>query len=231
MQPNPPDDLQNVTADITPHIHEQDATDTTSAERSQPWKQHLDEIQKYNRENNVDTDFFRPYEILINLPSSDNSKSDYRRHNQEFEDREAVVQDVRGHEDQFSLDKNGVCWRKWEGPADWRGLNATGVMKLGHENIRSGYIKAVEDFIRQELEKQDGKPIGIVKVFDYRLRVSSDPEEFEARVLNLNDGLDPVIPTTHPHVDQSFLGSKMRVREHMGELAEELLKRRFRIIK
>lgn len=59
MQPIPPDDLEKVTADATPHIPEQDATDTISAERSQPWKQHLDEIQKYNRENNVDTDFFR----------------------------------------------------------------------------------------------------------------------------------------------------------------------------
>ncbi|KAF3014477.1 hypothetical protein E8E14_010510 [Neopestalotiopsis sp. 37M] len=172
----------------------------------------------------------KPYEILINLPSSDNGKSEYRRHNQEFEDREAVVQDVRGFEDQFSLNSNGVCWRKWEGPAEWRDLKAEGVMKLGHEHIRSGYIKAVEHFIGQELEKQDGKPVDIVKVFDYRLRVSSDPEEFEARVLNLNDGLDPVIPATHPHVDQSFLGSKMRVRVHMGESADELLKRRYRII-
>lgn len=112
----------------------------------------------------------KPYEILINLPSSDKGKSKYRRHNQEFEDREAIVQDVRGHEDQFSLNKNGVCWRQWDGPADWRELSAAGVMKLGHERIKSGYIKAVEEFIQQELEKQDGKPIDIVKVFDYRVR-------------------------------------------------------------
>lgn len=111
----------------------------------------------------------KPYEILINLPSGDQGKSDYRRHNQEFEDREAIVQDVRGLEDQFSLNKHGVCWRKWAGPADWRDLDAAGVMKLGHEHVRSGYIKAVENFIHQELEKQDGKPVDIVKVFDYRV--------------------------------------------------------------
>lgn len=74
-------------------------------------------------------------------------------------------------------------------------------------------------------------------------------KEFESRIINLDDGLDAMIPVTHPHVgkrapriaqkeviltdivDQSFDGAVTRVRVHMGDQAEELLKRRFRIVK
>jgi len=140
-----------------------------------------------------------------------------------------TVEDARGREEGFTLDKNGVCWRHWGGPESWRGIDAQGIKNIGHDKIQT-YIKEVEMFIKEELEAQDQKPIDTVKVFDYRLRMSMDIEQFKARTINLDDGLDAMIPVTHPHVDQSFQGSITRVREHMGDQATKLLERRFRII-
>ena len=58
-----------------------------------------------------------------------------------------------------------------------------------------------------------------------------DRDDFEKRTVNLDDGLDAMIPVTHPHVDQSYRGASQRVRYHMGSEADELLTRRFRIVK
>ncbi|CAI4215893.1 unnamed protein product [Parascedosporium putredinis] len=167
----------------------------------------------------------KPYEILVNLAPG------HRRHNQEFEDRSVTIADARSAQDQFSLDAHGFCWRKWAGPEEWRGIDAEGVKELGHDRIMSGYVTEAEAFLKAELEAADGKEIDIVKVFDYRLRVNTDLNSFQARTLDLDDGLDPLLPVPHPHIDQSFRGAVLRVREHMKDDADELLKRRFRIIK
>lgn len=111
----------------------------------------------------------KPYEILINLPSAETKPDTYRRHNQEFEDHSTIVQDVRGREGDFSLDRNGMCWRTWHGPDAWQGIDAQGVKDMGHDRIQEEYITAVEAFIREELERQDGRAIGVVKVFDWRV--------------------------------------------------------------
>jgi len=77
-----------------------------------------------------------------------------------------------------------------------------------------------------------------------------EPEEFSKKTINLEDGFDPLPPATHPHVgtqtrniwsnkanptdflpDQSIPGAIARVRRHMGEDADKLLKGRVRIIK
>ncbi|KAI5865743.1 hypothetical protein GGS23DRAFT_353137 [Durotheca rogersii] len=182
---------------------------------------------KYNPEVH---DYEKPFEILINLPSIENDPERFRRTNQQFEDRTTVVEDVRGREDQFTLDKQSVCWRKWEGPKDWAGLGADAIQSKGHDWIRDGYIKDVEQFIKLTLESQDGKPIDFVKVFDYKLRSSLDMENFHSRTLDLNNGLDRMIPVTHPHVDQSYKGAITRLEVHLPEDAERLRKTRFRIV-
>lgn len=111
----------------------------------------------------------KPFEILINLPSMDNGQSDIRRTNQEFEDRQMTVHDARGHESEFTLDQNGFCWRKMEELPDWRGRCAEDLRKMGHKHIQQGYIKAVENFIKAQIEAQDGKAVDFVEVFDYRV--------------------------------------------------------------
>lgn len=64
-----------------------------------------------------------------------------------------------------------------------------------------------------------------------KLRESVDADEFSKRVVNLEDGFDPLPPSTHPHVDQSARGATLRVWRHMGDRADEVLKGRVRIIK
>lgn len=59
MEPNSPDSLENASADTSLPTPEQDAIDSVRDERIQPWKQHLDKIHQYNRENSVDTELFR----------------------------------------------------------------------------------------------------------------------------------------------------------------------------
>jgi hypothetical protein len=111
----------------------------------------------------------KPYEILLNLPLREKDPT-YKRHNKEFEEHRVPVQDVRGREKEFTLDKNSFCWRRWEGPVSWRGFDADVVKALGNEEVEATYIKEVEKFIASELEREDDKPVDIVKVFDYRVR-------------------------------------------------------------
>jgi hypothetical protein len=77
-------------------------------------------------------------------------------------------------------------------------------------------------------------------------------EEFSKRTIDLDDGLDPLLPATHPHIgayspivqslqasrsntslclDQSPVGAAKRCYFHLPDEAEELMKGRFRIIK
>ncbi|TGJ79779.1 hypothetical protein E0Z10_g8983 [Xylaria hypoxylon] len=158
------------------------------------------------------------------------NSSVYRRTNQEFEDRQMIVQDARGQENNFSLDRNGFCWGQWGGPTEWGDISAAGLKEMGHEKIQQGYIKAVERFIKGEVEEQDGETVEFVKVFDYKLQSSSDMGAFYKKNLNPADGLDTLIPVTHPHVDQSFDGAVARLHAHFGDDVVRLLKRRFRII-
>lgn len=112
----------------------------------------------------------KPYEILINMPRATEKPESYRRSNQEFEPREAVVNDVRGRESEFGLDQQGVCWRKWEGPREWRGIDGDAVKRLGHERIKRGYLKEIEGFVKRELELEGGSKVDKVVVFDYKVR-------------------------------------------------------------
>jgi hypothetical protein len=72
-------------------------------------------------------------------------------------------------------------------------------------------------------------------------------EHFNGKTIDLADGLDALMPSTHPHVgkfrrttihinfdrsvDQSPAGAVSRCKMHMGPEAEYLLKGRYRIIK
>ena len=112
----------------------------------------------------------KAYEIIINLPSASSSPETYRRSNQEFEDRTVIVDDVRGHEDEFHLNVQGACWRNWYGPPEWLSLDGKGVSELGHEKLQDGYISEAEKFIKDEIEKQDNSKVDRVKIFDYKVR-------------------------------------------------------------
>lgn len=111
----------------------------------------------------------KPYEILVNLPSATKNPLDYRRSNQEFESHEIVAEDIRGKEDEFSLNLQGVCWRNWRGPEYLRDVDGEELKRRGHGSLGEGYIREAEDFIKDELERQDGRRADIVRVFDYKV--------------------------------------------------------------
>lgn len=80
------------------------------------------------------------------------------------------MNDVRGRESEFGLDQQGFCWRKWEGPREWRGIDGEAVKRLGHERIKRGYLKEIEGFVKRELELEGGAKVDKVVVFDYKVR-------------------------------------------------------------
>ena len=79
------------------------------------------------------------------------------------------MEDVRGREADFGLDQQGVCWRGWEGPDAWKGVNAEKVKSFGRGGIEETYLADVEEFIKRELEHEDGQRVERVKVFDYKV--------------------------------------------------------------
>ncbi|KAL2073008.1 hypothetical protein VTL71DRAFT_10332 [Oculimacula yallundae] len=179
----------------------------------------------------------KPYEIVVDTSNKSPLLKNLKRTNQEFEDRQVIVEDIRGREGDITLEKNGACWKVWDGPPEWHNISLEKIKDKGHQWVNDTYIGEVEKFIKEEVEKMDaestvqGGRVDFVKVFDYKLRTSVGIDGFKSRTLNLRDGLDPMIPATHPHVDQSFEGAKTRLKEHMKKDADVLLKRRFRIVK
>jgi hypothetical protein len=98
-------------------------------------------------------EFEKPYEILIDLPEA---AKHVPRTNFSFEDRECVVQDARGREEEFSLDGNGFTWRRFE----------TSVTDFGsREVITDVYLREVEEFLSGLL----GSEVKRVVIFDWRV--------------------------------------------------------------
>ena len=79
------------------------------------------------------------------------------------------MDDVRGRESGFGLDRQGVCWREWTVPDKWRGIDGEGFKSLGHEEIERSYLRQMEEFIKTELELEGGARVDRVKVFDYKV--------------------------------------------------------------
>ncbi|TFY83873.1 hypothetical protein EWM64_g152 [Hericium alpestre] len=121
------------------------------------------------------------------------------------EPHEAVVHDIRGKEDTVGLDITGFQFVKH-----------TSAEKLfeDEEAIKSRYYQEVEDILKKEAGAKR------VFIFDHTIRRP------------VKDGDNDVKrgPVTRVHVDQTFEAGFARVRHHMGDEAERLLKSRVRII-
>lgn len=143
----------------------------------------------------------KPYEILINLP-----KDDVRvpRSNFAFKDVDCEVQDVGGREEDFSLDRNGFAWKKYK--------TKCGNLK-DRKVIEMEYFPELENFIRENVEGRIKKihffewrvcalsrVLGQYAYQFFQLRVSMDQAEFFKKTVNLEDGLDPLLPSLHPHI-------------------------------
>ncbi|KAK0732233.1 hypothetical protein B0H67DRAFT_474030 [Lasiosphaeris hirsuta] len=160
----------------------------------------------------------KPYEVFLPLSSFQNK---IPRSNLVFETRLVHVQDAYGQRESFELDTHSFQFVRH--PTDLRDLKDRDV-------VNGEYVAEVEAFLRRHLDDGSKANEASIVCFDLRLRESVDADEFSKRVVNLEDGFDPLPPSTHPHVDQSMHGAALRVRRHMGDRAEEVLKGRIRII-
>jgi len=120
--------------------------------------------------------------------------------------REVVVHNARGKEDSIGLDKTGFQFIKHvSAEKDF----------LDEEKIKDVYYKEVEEL----LKKQTGAKR--IFIFDHTIRRPQPPgaSEYSRRG-----------PVKRVHIDQTYAASAERVRLHLGEDAERLLKSRVRLI-
>lgn len=129
--------------------------------------------------------------------------SDGPQRNYGHEEVELTVNDIRGQESQFNLEKDAFQVVK--------GIPSEEKEWLDDEHIKKVYYPEVEKLI---LDNVPGSHK--VTLFDHTIR-RSNPDA-------------PRAPVTRVHVDQTQRSTEWRVRLHDPEEAEELLKGRFRII-
>ena len=126
-----------------------------------------------------------------------------------------IIHDARGIISQFTLDKNGFAF--CETPTSFRAFEST-------EQVEKKYLPEVENILRREVEGVDQ-----VHFFDWRIRKNvglGDKTEIDA-----NDKSQHLLPATHVHVDQTPSAVVGRVRRHLFDQADFLLRGRVRIIK
>ncbi|KAI0357450.1 hypothetical protein OH77DRAFT_1422309 [Trametes cingulata] len=130
------------------------------------------------------------------------------RSNVGSEPHPVVVHDARGHEDEFTLDKNGFQFVKW--PSKEKTFD-------DEERIKTQYYAETEEILK--------KVAGAKRVFIFdhtiRRRKPGDPGE---------EGPNNRGPAERVHIDQTYQASVNRVRYHLPEDADRLLKSRVRII-
>ncbi|KAI2473807.1 hypothetical protein F4781DRAFT_378977 [Annulohypoxylon bovei var. microspora] len=113
------------------------------------------------------------------------------------------VNNLRGHESEFSTDKSGFA--VYKEPASEKAFTDDNA-------IRSGYYQEIEDLLKKRIPS-----IKRVVIFDHTIRRRT-PEAARA-------------PVQQVHVDQTPAAAEVRVRRHLpADEAEELLKGRFQII-
>jgi len=119
------------------------------------------------------------------------------------------VHDIRGHESEFSLDKQGFQFhRHTSAMTDFS----------DQDKIKAEYYPEVENLLKSVTGAHR------VVVFDHQVRLHVYGQG-EGSTNNGKRG-----PVTKVHVDQSPKGGINRVKMHMGDEAEELLKERVQII-
>lgn len=152
----------------------------------------------------------KPYEVFIPT-SSFRDEHSVPRSNLVFEKKFVPIQNARGLEHQFKLDTQGFQFEK----------HATPVANLkDRDSVLTSYVPEMEEFLKHTL----GQPSGIrTFCFDIRvgfqtlivqlvtpaadfiflqLREAVDPTVFAKKTVNLENGFDPLLPATHPHVGE-----------------------------
>ncbi|EJP70062.1 7 alpha-cephem-methoxylase, putative [Beauveria bassiana ARSEF 2860] len=129
------------------------------------------------------------------------------------------IQDVRGREHEFSLDDNGFAFCRQNYPHKLRDVD--------ENTIKEQYLPSLEVLIRDLLQEECE-----IFWFDWRRRSSDDGKSkfSDGTVVNLENRQLTLAPIKAVHVDQTPAAAIDRVYRHVPEKADELLKKRFRII-
>lgn len=116
------------------------------------------------------------------------------------------INDIRGHESEYTLDKNGFQVVKYRtAEKDFK----------DEEQIKSGYYKEVEELLKKVTGAHK------VLIFDHTIRRAIPGQA---------DTPSSRGPVGMVHIDQTPWAGEERVRIHAGDEAEKLLKERVRII-
>ncbi|KAI8939274.1 hypothetical protein NX059_005100 [Plenodomus lindquistii] len=124
-----------------------------------------------------------------------------------FEVHPVTVKDVRGREQDYTLDKNGFeFYRQTAQEKDF----------VDDEQIKSGYYAETEQLLK------DATGASRVFIFDHTIRRQPPGSETSDRTLRG--------PVQRVHIDQSYAAALSRVPHHLPKEAEKLLRSRVQII-
>ncbi|MCJ1310491.1 hypothetical protein MMC25_004155 [Agyrium rufum] len=164
----------------------------------------------------------KPFQLFIDIPTS---APDQRKTNIEFSTHEVEIHDIRGQEEDFSLEKQGFQvgrlerWKEFEERID-SSKEASGKTV----DIRESYLSALEELLRIEVEGVDR-----VAIFDWRRRSSDSGKDRD--VIDLNDLDSYLKPANMAHVDQAPSAVLNRVMKTFpSEEQAVLLESRIRLI-
>jgi len=118
-----------------------------------------------------------------------------------------IIHDIAGEENKYTLDSHGFQFVKHESKEkDF----------LDDEKIKAEYYPEVEQLLK------DTFGASRVFIFDHTIRrATSDVRDIAGQFRG---------PARQVHIDQSYDASKNRVKHHLPDEADELLKKRFQII-
>ncbi|KAG6332850.1 hypothetical protein ID866_6235 [Astraeus odoratus] len=127
--------------------------------------------------------------------------------------RQVVIHDVRGKEDMVGLDLTGFQFAKY--PSTEKAFD-------DDERIRDVYYPEVEEILKKYVHGAKR-----VVIFDHTIRRPLANQT----LASANGSSAPIRgPVQRVHVDQTFQAAVERVRLHLGDEAERLLKGRYQII-
>jgi hypothetical protein len=96
----------------------------------------------------------KPFQVHADIPEDARDK---RKTNVVFEEKDTIIHDVRGNEDQFSLDKTGFMYCKHQ----------TAVTDFEvHQDVEENYLPEVEKLLREKVE-------GVDQVFLFNWKVAN----------------------------------------------------------
>ena len=155
----------------------------------------------------------KPFQLFVPVAPD---AVDTRSTNLDFEGRDQTFEDIRGREDEYSLDSHGFQV----------GMHPTRLdpdMFGDRETVESRYFDEVREILRDVEGGYDE-----VFLFDWRLRNSAKPKE--EGLFDMNDLTTWLRPSPNVHVDQSPRAVVHRILLHLPEKAEKLLQGRVRVI-